>query len=320
MKRTIPQSSPSVDFDLRQIEVFSKVVELSSFSKAAEAVCLSQASVSERIATLENLVGTRLLDRLGRQVVPTRAGELLYKHAQALLRMKEAAQLELQDFLGLKTGEIQIGGSTIPGEYILPRVIGRFNREYPDIRVRLTIAGSGEIESRVADGEFELGVIGSKSSDKTLLCQKLWKDNLVLAVPASHPWAARKEVSLQELREEPFVARETSSGTLRILEQSLTRAGYKGTDSLRIAARLGTSTAVKEGIKAGLGVSILSAIALQTDLEAGTVASIKIKGLNLDRHFYLVRDRRRRMSPPAEAFNRFLLSPSVKETLSPHQD
>jgi DNA-binding transcriptional LysR family regulator len=123
MKKDTYHLLPSIDFDLRQLEIFRNVMELGSFSKAADAVCLAQASVSERIATLESMVGTRLLDRLGRQVVPTKAGEILYKHATLLLDMKKTACLEIQDFLGVKRGEIHIGGSTIPGEYILPRLI-----------------------------------------------------------------------------------------------------------------------------------------------------------------------------------------------------
>ena len=131
-----------MDFTLRELEIFTKVVELESFSKAAEKVFLVQASVSERIASLEKKVGTRLLDRLGRKVVPTAAGELLYKHAILLLEWKETAQLELARFLGLEQGDIAMGGSTIPGEYILPEVIGRFNRTHPHIAVNLAIGDS----------------------------------------------------------------------------------------------------------------------------------------------------------------------------------
>ena len=100
---------PYIDFDLRQLEIFCKVVELGSFSKAADAVYLAQASVSERIATLEGMVGIKLLDRLGRQIVPTKAGELLYKHAILLLEMKRTALLEMKNFLGRKQGEIHLG-------------------------------------------------------------------------------------------------------------------------------------------------------------------------------------------------------------------
>jgi len=109
MKKGDPHKIASIDFDLRQLEIFCKVLELESFSKAANAVFLAQASVSERIATLESMVGTRLFDRMGRQVVPTAAGKLLYKHACLLLEMKKDACNEMQDFLGIKKGEIYIG-------------------------------------------------------------------------------------------------------------------------------------------------------------------------------------------------------------------
>lgn len=301
---------PSVDFDLRQLEIFRKVVDLGSFSKAADAVYLAQASVSERIASLENMVGARLLDRLGRLVVPTKAGELLYKHAVLLLQMKKTACLEMQDFLGMKRGEIHMGGSTIPGEYILPQVIGDFREKYPFVSVALRIADTREIESRVLEGNLELGVIGSKSSHRSLICHELWEDELILAVPAQHRWAERTEVLLAELSEEPFVLREIGSGTLRIMEEHLRTAGLKDTDSLNAVARLGTSTAVKEAIKAGLGVSILSSRALDTELKTGILKALKLKDLPMFRRFYLIRDKRRIASPLCQAMLEYLLSTS----------
>ena len=163
MKKTPSDSTPAVDFDLRQLEVFQKVVELESFSKAAAVVCLAQASVSERIANLENMLGLRLLDRLGRRVVPTKAGDLLYKHALDLLEMKRVACAEMEDFLGIRRGEIRIGGSTIPGEYILPKVMGLFGQQHPLLVLTLAIADSAEIENKVLGGDLELGVIGRKT-------------------------------------------------------------------------------------------------------------------------------------------------------------
>ena len=310
MKKTLSVPTTSVDFDLRQLEVFVKVLELGSFSKAGEAVHLAQASVSERIATLENMVGAKLLDRLGRTVAPTKAGELLYQHAQHLLEMKKTACLEMQDFLGVKQGEIRIGGSTIPGEYILPRVIGRFSKEYPLITVTLTVADSEEIERQVLDGEFELGVIGRKSSNKNLASHELWEDELVLALPSTHRWAGKKEVLIQEVLQEPFISRELGSGTLKSMEPYLQGAGLKGIDSLKVVARLGTSTAVKEGIKAGLGISILSAIALDTELKAGVLKALRLKGIPMFRYFYLIRDKRRTASPIGRSLMNFLITAS----------
>lgn len=312
MKKAFTPSTPSIDFDLRQLEIFLKVVELGSFSKAGEAVHLAQASVSERIATLENMVGTKLLDRMGRAIAPTKAGELLYKHAQRLLELKKTASLEMQDFLGVKQGDVHIGASTIPGEYILPEVIGRFAKEYPFIRVALTVADSEEIESRVLHGDYEFGIIGRRSSSKKLLSHELWEDDLVLIVPSTHRWASRKEIKPEDLADEPFLLREAGSGTLWSMEENLQHAGVKGLGSLRVVARLGTSTAVKEGVKSGAGVSILSSRAADTELKAGMLKSLKIKGLSLSRHFYLIRDKRRTNSPLCRAFINFLMSATQK--------
>ena len=298
----------NIDFSFRELEIFCKVVELESFSKAAEVVSLVQASVSERIASLEKKMGTRLLDRLGRKVIPTAAGELLHKHATLLLEMKKTAQLEIERFLGLKQGEISMGGSTIPGEYILPDLIGRFKKKYPHLSVKLTIADSSEIEDRVLAGQLEIGVIGSKSSSANLLCQKLWEDELVLAVPIRHPWARRKTFSLQHLRKTPFILREEGSGTLKILEAYLRESGKVGIGALEVSARFGSSTAVKEGIKSGLGLSILSARAIDTEVKAGLLKALKVEGLTMSRSFFLIRNKLRIASPACQAMLEFLLA------------
>jgi len=282
------------------------VVELKSFSRAAEKVFLAQASVSERIATLEHLVGTKLLNRLGRQVVPTRAGEVLYKHAVLLLDMKETAALEMEDFLGLKRGEIRMGGSTIPGEYILPRIIGSFHEKFSGILVTITISDTRDIENKVLEGDLELGVVGSKSRNNLLLVKEMWRDELVLAVPGSHPWAERQEVSAEEIIRQPFILREPGSGTLKMTGKYLGAMIPHGLDSLNTVARFGSSTAVKEGIKAGVGISILSVRAIETELAAGVLKSIRLRDTDMSRSFYLIRDRRRIASPPCQAMLDFL--------------
>jgi len=308
LKNTFYPKPNSVDFDLRQLEIFTKVVEYKSFSKAANAVFLAQASVSERIATLENQVGVRLLDRLGRQVIPTKAGELLYGHAILMLEAKRKACLEIEDFLGMKRGEIIIGASTIPGEYILPEVVGIFRQKYPSVSIALTIADTNEIENSVREGYLELGVVGSRSPGSGLVCHELWKDELVLVIPYAHRWAVREEISIDEILEEPFILREIGSGTLKIMEEFLRPHGSKSMHPVNVVARLGSSTAVKEGVKAGLGISIISSRALHTELEAGILKVLKIKGYPMYRHFYLIRDERRTPSPLCRAMLDFLLA------------
>ncbi|RLB41253.1 MAG: LysR family transcriptional regulator [Deltaproteobacteria bacterium] len=298
---------PSIDFDLRQLEIFCKVVELKSFSRAAEAVYLAQASVSERIATLEAMVGAKLLDRLGRTVVPTAAGEMLYKHALSLLELKRKVCLEMEDFLGIKRGEIRVGGSTIPGEYILPRIIGKFHREFPGISVTLIVGDTQLIESKVTEGRLELGVIGSRSSNPSIHQQELWEDELVVAVPTSHPWAKKKLVSIEDLVKEPFIVREQGSGTLKMFQDHLSGLGFTGIEGFKVVASLGSSTAVKEGIKSGLGVSVLSERAVETEVKAGILKPVKIKGLPMKRKFYLIQDKRREASPLCRTMVDFLI-------------
>ncbi|MFC1840184.1 LysR substrate-binding domain-containing protein, partial [Thermodesulfobacteriota bacterium] len=261
----------------------------------------------ERIANLEKSIGTILLDRMGRQIVPTRAGELLYKHALMLLDMKKTAMLEMEKFLGIRQGEIFMGGSTIPGEYILPRLIGKFYKKYPLISVVLTVAGSREIEDLVHKGNLELGIVGKKSRTKDLTSYNLWSDELVLVVNKNHKWIERKFINPDELFKEPFITRESGSGTLKIMEDYLGSWDKKKIDDLNIAAKLGTSTAIKEGIKANLGVSILSSRAVETDIRAGLLKTVKIKGMpKMTRSFYLIRNKRRAASPLCQAMFDFL--------------
>ncbi|MGB5987735.1 MAG: selenium metabolism-associated LysR family transcriptional regulator [Desulfobacterales bacterium] len=302
-----------MDFGLRELEIFCKVVELSSFSKAAEAVHLAQATVSERIATLERKMTVQLLDRLGRKVVPTAAGELLHKHATLLLEMKETSRLEMERFLGREQGEVSMGGSTIPGEYILPRCISQFHAEYPRLSIKLAVADSRSIEKGVLKGTYEIGVIGFKGRHPNLLCQPLWRDELVLAVAGDHLWAQRETITLAELCGAPWILRERGSGTLKMLESYLRQNGIPGTDGFEVRACLGSSTAVKEGIKAGLGISVLSKRAIDTELGAGVLAAVEVEGLAMSRSFYLIRNKLRAASPACQAMHRFLLASARKE-------
>lgn len=295
-----------MDFDLRQLEIFCRVVEFKSFSRAAKSLHLAQASVSERISTLENLVGTRLLDRLGRQAAPTRAGEILYQRAIELLEKKRKTCQELDAFLGIRRGTIMVGASTIPGEYILPKLIKRYRENHPEVTVRMNIGDTEEIASQVEEGQLELGVVGSRGSHKALAYKELWKDELILAVPAAHKWSDRQSIRPAEIMEEPFILRESGSGTLKIIEEFLLDRSGSALSTLNIVAVLGSSTAVKEGIRNGLGISILSSRAVETEVEAGILHTLKMSDYTIKRSFYLIHDKRRTRSPLGKSFSNFL--------------
>ena len=296
-----------MDFDLRQLEVFCKVIELQGFSSAARAVNLAQASVSERIANLEAAVGTRLLDRLGRCTVPTKAGELLYGKAQELLGKRRETVLAMEAFLGVKKGPLLIGASTIPGNFILPTLIGQFRQRFPEVTLTVKVGDTADIAGKVARGEVEAGFVGSTGGEPGLNYTRLWDDELVLVVPARHPWAGKASVGINDLLREPFVAREEGSGTQRSLLARIAEELPDGVNSLDVVCELGSSGAVKEAVKGGVGVAFISSRAVETEVRAGQLAKVVVRGIDIRRNFYLAEDSRRFRSPVCSAFVEFVM-------------
>ena len=292
--------------DLWRLQVFCKVVELRGFSKAADALHLSQPTVSSHISSLESHYDCRLIDRLGRAAVPTKAGELLYAHAVRMLALRDETQTALAQYQGHLRGQLAIGGSTIPGEYLLPGLVGPFREQYPDIAVQLIIADSAQIATQIGDGTIEVGVIGAKLALRDVAQERLLDDEMALIVPSDHPLARRKQVTPAQLQAEPYLSRESGSGTLHSIAHSLTQKGLSFND-LKIAAVMGSTTAICQGIKHGAGVSILSKIAVADDIATGRLAALAIKGIDLKRHFFLTRHRQRTLSPLAMAFWDFIL-------------
>lgn len=281
------------------------MVETRSISRAAEAMRLTQSTVSEHVRTLEDEVGTRLLDRLGRQTVPTQAGELLYGYARRLLDLRAEARQALDGFLGRVSGLLRVGASTIPGEYVLPPLLARFRRKHPEVTVAVTIGDSHGIAAAVLAGAVELGVVGAQPRDRGLVAEEFMPDELVVVVPPGHPWSGRRHVSLEELRAEPLIVRERGSGSREALETVLAEAGL-GLDAMRVVAELGSTSAVKQAVKAGVGVSILSRRAVDEECEHGLVACVRLRDLRVTRHFYLVTHAGRSRSPVCQAFLEFL--------------
>jgi len=158
--------------------------------------------------------------------------------------------------------------------------------------------------------------VGSKGRIKGLVHKEIWKDELVLVVAPSHRWTRRRSVSLKELYQEPFIQREGGSGTRQMLERCLCGEHSTGLDAFHIVSQLGSSTAVKEGIRNGLGVSILSRRAVAAEVKAGTLKIVPLEKLSLTRDFYLIRDRRRTQSPLCRVLLEFLQSDGAKSSIS----
>jgi DNA-binding transcriptional LysR family regulator len=291
--------------DLWQLHIFCNVVEQRSFSKAGKIVHLSQPTVSTHIKDLENHFGCRLIDRLSKKADPTREGELLYQYAVKLIALRDEAETALALFKGTVKGTLVVGGSTIAGSYILPRVIGGFLKKYPNVFLSLKVRDTGEIIQDILAGELELGVVGARASGKQLNQTILLKDEMRLIVPVDHPWADKNSVSLEMLIQERLIIRESGSGTLKSIEENLRRNGHQ-IEEFNIVAELGSTQAAVEGIKNRIGLSIVSPVAVSEELQAGTLKALSISGLDLTRNFYLTRHNHRSLSPPAKAFAAYL--------------
>ena len=292
--------------DLRRLEVFCKVYELKSFSRAGKACLLSQPTVSEHIRHLETHLDVRLFDRLGREVVPTRAGEILYNYARRMLNLKREARQTLERYRGKMSGDLDLGGSTIPGQYILPTLIGRFRENFPDIFIKLVIADTMKITNMVLDGGLELGVVGAKVKNNKLQYEQLFDDELVLAVSPDHHWAQRSAIRLEELPQALFIMREQGSGTKMTMLEILEQAGLDS-QKFKVVAEMGSTDAIRQAIKAKVGVSILSRRAIADELQFEQLCHIPVKGLSLARHFYLVTHNKRSRSPIGQAFVDYLV-------------
>ena len=293
--------------DLRQLEIFVKVAELGSFSKAADALFLTQPTVSEHIRSLEDELGVRLLDRLGRGAAVTKGGALLQGYAQRLLALSREARQAMESFQGRMSGELLVGASTIPGEYILPALIGRFKEKFPDIAITLLIGGSQAVTEWVAEGRAEVGVVGARSGHRGIEFRELFPDDIVLIVSAAHPWHGRKHVTMEELRAEPLLLRERGSGTRAALEAALTQAG-SDIAAFRVVGEMGSTQAIKQAVRSGVGIAIISKRAVDDECRAGLLSSVKVKDLRVSRFFYLVTHRDRSRSPLAQAFVDFVES------------
>ncbi len=291
--------------DLWRLTIFCKVVELKSFSRAASAVYLSQPTVSSHIKDLESHFECKLIDRLGREVAPTKAGELLYGYAAKMIALKEDAEKALSEFQGKIRGHLTIGGSTIPSGHILPPWLGKFKKAYPEVTVTLMESDTAGIIEDTIEGRVELGIVGAKPRQAQLVQKQIMDDEMVLVVHSRHRWAGRRGVPMKDLLGEPFIMRERGSGTRRSIEQALDKSGH-WLKQLNVVAEMGSTEAVRQGVKAGVGVSIVSECAVADELASRNLSKVRIDNLVLKRAFYLIVHKHRTQSPLCRAFIDFV--------------
>ncbi|MDW7709508.1 MAG: selenium metabolism-associated LysR family transcriptional regulator [Deferrisomatales bacterium] len=286
--------------NLRHIEAFVHVATLGGFTRAAEALYLTQPTVSGQVKELEQELGVTLFDRLPRSVELTDAGSRLLAEARVILEARDRLRQRAAAYRGLLWGRLRVQASTIPGEYLLPAPLVGFQRAHPEVTVHLRVGDSAEVLERLRAGDGDLGVVGSREEGLGLCYVPLWEDRVVLyAAPKS---GLEGPLDLDGLRRVPLVLRERGSGTRRAVERALQGLGV-GAEELEVVGELGSTAAVKEAVKAGIGGGFLSDAATLLEVQAGALRPVPVEGLPpVVRRFYAVWDGQRTMPPAAQAF------------------
>jgi DNA-binding transcriptional LysR family regulator len=287
--------------DTRQLAAFCAVVERRSFSQAAEQLGVTQPAVSLQIRSLEKRLGTQLLDRSGRRVEPTEAGNRLYRSAQRLLAMEEQLLADLGDEAeGELAGRLEIGASTGPGGTVLPVVLAEFQQLHPGVHVALAVSDTQHVVEQVARREVELGVVGASRRHRGVVFEPFFHDRVVLAVPRGHRFAGQT-VTLEQLKGEPLVLMQEGAGVRQVIEEELRAAGVRLRD-LDVRLELGLQESARSAVIGGFGVTFISRSAIEADLAAGTVATARVEGLEPSREISLVRSTGRAETRVAQAF------------------
>ncbi len=291
--------------NIKQLEVFVAIATSGSFSKGAEAACITQSTVSQHIATLEDACGVRLFDRTRRGAIPTEAGKVMLVHARQVLKSLKETEQAILGFRQADGVELSVGGSTIPGTYLLPKAIAALRASAPGIIVKVEIGDSREILDKLLAEEIEVGVVGTAAENLQFISKPLGHDEILLVARKGHHWCGRTDIAPTDLLGESIVVRETGSGTHDVVDAALRQHGIK-TGDLMVGATISSSEAIKQAVLAGCGIAFISEMAVRQELKQGKLVAIKMSGLTITRSFSLVQRKGRTLSPAALAFLRIL--------------
>lgn len=272
----------------RHLEVFIKVVEKENFSKAGEELHMSQPALSQYIKDLEETLGARLLERSNRYVYLNKAGEIVYRYAKEIIALYSKMQLSLDDLTNHLRGPISIGASYTFGEYILPRVIATLRRGYPQVLPSVKIGNTKQIVDLVAAHQIDIGIIEGSFYNEKLYTKMIANDEMFVVASPEHPLAVspNKEISISELMDEVWILREKGSGTREAADQLFELHNIEPEHIMEF----GSTQLIKETVKEGMGITLLSKWAIETEEEEGSIRKIPVKELPFTRTFSIVID------------------------------
>lgn len=271
-----------------QLTVFKKVVEKNSISLAAQELHMTQSAVSQQIQQLESYFGVKLFDRLHRRINITAAGQALYPYAVELENVYDRAHKTIQLLTGEVCGKLKIGASMTIGEYIMPKILIEFSRMNPKVEITMDIYNSDQITLMVSEGTIDAGFIeGPVSAPAGVTAIPSGGDQLVIISPITRQKADKTRSQLRDLLSQRWVMRERTSGTRRFFEQFVTANGCDVHD-MNVVMALGSTQAVKEAVKAGLGIAPVSYLAVTDEVKRREVDVIYLAEGNIERPFTML--------------------------------
>ncbi len=291
--------------DIHRLKVFASVFKHRSFSRAAEELNLTQPTVSDHIKALEEELNCKLFDRLSRKIIPTREAGVLIGRTNEVIEKVEGMKDLLGEFKRDLSGHLVIGASTIPGTYILPGLTASFRKENASVLFEIVVSDSRAIIDKVAGHELLIGIVGARLEARQVHYQPFLDDELIAV--AAGTFEARKSLSIREIADSPLVMRELGSGTRREFERILERERIDP-HQLNIVGIFGSTDAVKQAVKEGLGISILSRRSVKDELKYGMLREIKIRDADMKRQFYVITHRKRTLPHLYNIFLEYIIA------------
>lgn len=281
------------------LAVFHAVAETGSVSRAAERLMVSQPAVSKQLGLLERELKTVLVDRLPRGVRLTAAGEVLAGYARRIFAVAEEAERAMGELAGVSRGRLVVATTPTIGTYWLPGVLVGYRREYPGVEMRMEVHPTGTIVRLLREGAVDVGLVESPVEDEGVETREFMKDRLVAIAGKGHALSSkRRGITAAELCREPFVVREVGSGRLSLVERALAGRGLK----VRAVMSLGSTEAIKRAVMEGVGVAIVSGLAVGSEVAAGRLAEVRVRDLVVERPLYWCTARGRGNSAAVAAF------------------
>lgn len=274
-------------FDFR-LHVFHTVAIRLNFTKAAEELFITQPAVTKHIQEIEKHFKVKLFERNGTRIKLTAAGETLFQYTKQLFTLYRNLEYDLNSFTQQQTGKLRIGASTTVAQYVLPPVLADFHKKFKDIKVTLTTGNSEHVEQALQQKNIDLGIVEGQSKSQVFKYTEFLKDELVLVANSNHPQAKKSAIKLEELLKIPLLLREPGSGTLEVIAHSLKPLGIK-ISRLKTEMHLGSTEAIKLYLLNSNAMAFLSVHSILKELQQKEVCIIDVKGLNIERNFYFIR-------------------------------